>query len=149
MRTLVLGYGNTTRCDDGAGIRIAQEIEKEKLPDVDVMTYQQLHVDLVSEFAYYNRIILVDTSVDGEEMSLRKLRPSSQNYMASSHHLGPELILRLAQITQLGEPEMHLCTVRGKCFDYGEELSEEAQARTRAAVQEIKFLILGEKVPDA
>lgn len=149
MRTLLIGYGNTTRCDDGTGIHIAQEIEKAGLPGVEVMTCQQLHVDLISEFAFYERIILADASVDGDEMAFRKIRPSSQNHMASSHHLGPELLLRLAQITQLGEPELYLCTVRGKCFDYGEALSLEAQTRAQAAVQEIKFLILGEKVPDA
>ncbi len=149
MKTLVIGYGNTLRCDDGAGIAIAEAVEKECLEGVEVRTCQQLHVELIGEFSHYDRIILADASVEGEEVDLRKIYPTSQNYMASSHHLGPELLLRLAEITHLGNPELYLCMVRGKSFDYGEALSEEAARRTRAAADKIKNLILGEGVLNA
>ena len=149
MKTLVIGYGNTMRSDDGAGVAIAEAIEKECLDDVEVRTCQQLHVELISEFSDYDRIILADASVEGEEVELRKIRPTSQNYMASSHHLGPELLMRLAEITNLGDPELYLCMVRGKCFDYCEELSDEVKKRVFEAVDKIKNLIVGEGVLNA
>jgi hydrogenase maturation protease len=149
MKTLVIGYGNTMRSDDGAGVAIAEALDKELLEGVEVRTCQQLHVEFISEFSQYDRIILADTSVEGEEVDLRKIRPTSRDYMASSHHLGPELLLRLAEVTNLGQPELYLCMVRGKCFDYGEELSEEVAKRTREAVDKIKNLIIGEGVLNA
>ena len=141
MKTLVIGYGNTLRCDDGVGIHVAQAIEKEGFDGVEVRTCQQLHMDLVSEFGDYDRIILADASVDGEEVEMRKIRPTSQNFMASSHHLGPELLLRLSEITHFGEPELYLCMVRGRCFDYGDQLSEEAKGRARSAIVKLKILL--------
>ncbi|OIO38197.1 MAG: hypothetical protein AUJ72_02865 [Candidatus Omnitrophica bacterium CG1_02_46_14] len=149
MKTLVIGYGNTMRGDDGAGVAIAEAIEKERLDDVEVRTCQQLHVELISEFSNYDRIILADASVEGEAVELKKICPASQNAMASSHHLGPELLLGLAEITNLGNPELYLCMVRGKSFDYCEKLSNEAKKRVFEAVDKIKNLIVQERILNA
>jgi len=141
MKTLVVGYGNPTRGDDGVGVCVAEALEKEGLADVEVRSYQQLHVDLVSEFSNYELIILVDASEDGPEVELRKIQASLHGHMASSHHLDPALLLRLSQITRLGEPELYLCAVRGENFGFGEQLSTSTVDRVRLAVEEVKFLI--------
>ena len=149
MKTLLIGYGNVMRCDDGAGVRVAETIEKEQFAEVEVRTYQQLQVDLVNEFSHYERVILVDASVEGPEVNIRKIRPSSYGHMASSHHLGPDLLLRLSQIVHLGEPELYLCTIRGECFDFGETLSSESAKRAEAAVVELRKLICHERMANA
>ncbi len=141
MKTLLVGYGNLSRRDDGAGVLVAEAVEKEAFDDVEVRTCQQLHVELLDEFSKFERIVLVDASTTGPEVELRKVRPSSEGHLASSHHLGPELLLRLAQLTRSGEPELYLCAVRGENFDFGEELSAEAAVRVRSAVDQIRSLI--------
>ena len=141
MRTLLIGYGNPTRSDDGAGIVAAEEIEKESFEGLEVRTSQQLHVDLVEDFSGFKRIILIDASVSGPEVSLRRIKPSAEGTMASSHHLGPGLLLKLSEITKMGSPELYLCTVRGECFDFGDKLSEKVLKRVQTAVEKIKALI--------
>lgn len=142
MKTLIVGYGNSTRKDDRAGILAAEDLERLGLPGVEVRTAQQLHVELVSDFYRYHRIIFIDASMSGPEIGLRKIKASSDDSMASSHHLGPELLLRLAAITRLGEPELYICSIRGESFDFGEELSAQAVHRVRLAVDQIQSMIL-------
>ena len=43
MKTLILGYGNTLRKDDGLGVYAAQTLDSLDIPgDVEVYTCQQL-----------------------------------------------------------------------------------------------------------
>ena len=43
MKTLILGYGNTLRKDDGLGMYAARSLASLPLPeDVEIRTYQQL-----------------------------------------------------------------------------------------------------------
>ncbi len=142
----MIGYGNTLRSDDGAGAVIAQEIERERFVGVEVRTCQQLHMELVSEFADYDRVILADACIDGEEVTLSRISSSSQSNLTSSHHLGPEFLLRLSEITNSRSPELYICMVRGESFGFGERLSEKMVRRTREAANRIKNLISGAKV---
>ena len=75
MKTLVVGVGNPTRCDDGAGPVVAERIAALDLPDVEVRTTQQLQIELAEEFAQFDRVIVVDAAIGGDAVQFRAIRP--------------------------------------------------------------------------
>jgi len=144
VSTLLIGYGNVTRSDDGVGVYVAQEIEKEAIPDLEIRTSHQLHVELVEDLLDYEKVILADASSEGPDVAISKIQPSSTPPMASSHHLGPELLASLMLITHHALPDLYVCTVRGECFDFGEKISDKTLRRAQTAIEKIKSL-LGKK----
>jgi len=61
MKTLILGYGNTLRKDDGLGVYVALALASLTLPnDVDIRTYQQLSPELSPLLAQMDHAIFID-----------------------------------------------------------------------------------------
>lgn len=141
MKTLVVGYGNPMRCDDGAGFYIAREIEKAGLPDVKIRTVHQLQVEIVEDFKDTERVIFADAREEGPEYSLEKIYLPKSAVVTSSHHVGPEFIGILAKKIYGYEPELFLCTVRGESFEYKNRMTEAGLARAARAVKKIESLI--------
>lgn len=146
MKTLVIGYGNPCRNDDGIGIRIAEQIERARWDDVVVNTVQQLHVELAEDCTEYERVIFIDSSAEGPEVSLKKLEPQKEVGVNSSHHLRVELLVTLANLLHSRLPEFYLCTVRSENFDFGETISEKVLERSAKAFEQLKRLIESGKV---
>lgn len=143
-KTLVLGYGNSIRSDDGAGIAVAERIYEMKLPDVEVRCTQQLHVELIEDFSSYERVILVDASHEGPGVDIQKVTASEKEGISSSHHLGPEMIAGLAGRLFNKELNLYVCSVRGSHFDFGSRLTNAAAGRVKEAANEIRKMIAGE-----
>ncbi len=61
MKTLIIGIGNPILTDDGVGIRIASEIRKRCLPDVDVMEASLSGIRLLDYIVGYDRLIMIDS----------------------------------------------------------------------------------------
>lgn len=141
MKTLVIGYGNVTRSDDGAGIRIAEQIALKNLAGVEVRTLQQLHVELVEDFVGQDLIILADASSGSSEISIKPVRLGEEACMASTHHLGAGVLAGLAAKLYSKNLNLYLCAVRGENFDFGMTLSPATARRVDAAVKEITKLI--------
>ena len=144
MKTLVIGYGNSVRGDDGAGVHIAREIDNAKLPGVSVRIVHQLQVELVEEFSGFGRVIFVDARQDGPDVLLEKVHLPKTSIITSSHHVGPELLGNLAKKIYGLEPELFLCSIRGEDFDFKKELSMGALNRAKEAENKIRDLILKE-----
>jgi len=141
---LIIGYGNSMRSDDGAGIYAAQRIADENLPGVVVITMHQLHVEILEDAVRYDRIILVDASEDGEAVCLRKVGTASSGEMTSTHHLSAELFADLARIVYGRDLNLYLCSIKGKNFEMGDHLSRAVRSRAQKAVELIHQLILGD-----
>ncbi|MFP4333539.1 MAG: hydrogenase maturation protease, partial [Campylobacterales bacterium] len=62
MKTLVIGIGNTIRCDDGIGFKLAQMVEKETIEGVEVICTHQLLPELSEDISKYEVVIFVDAS---------------------------------------------------------------------------------------
>jgi hydrogenase maturation protease len=135
--TLLIGYGNPVRRDDGLGLEIAGQVEKECPPGVEVRTSQQLHIELLEDLQSFDRVVLVDASTDGPEILFEQVGPLQASGLASSHHLDPALLMALAKKLGRLTPPIYLCAVRGDDFEMGEHLTPTAQRRARLAAQKI------------
>lgn len=134
MKTLVIGYGNPLRSDDGIGPYVAGEIQRLRLPDVTAQAYQQLNVELVEECAAFERVIFIDAGSIQEPFRFQMLEEPPEDEGGGSHYLHPQVLFGLAKRLSLRVPEFFLCTVQGMDFDFGEGFSDEAVSNARQAI---------------
>ena len=134
--TLVLGWGNPGRLDDGLGPALVAAIEAERVPGVAVESEYQLQVENAEMVARHDRVVFVDADRQGvEPFSMQRLFPGDGRLSFSTHSLSPESVLALSRDLFGAEPEAWLLGIRGYDFDdFGEQLSERGQASLKAAV---------------
>lgn len=125
-RTIILGYGNPMREDDGAGMVAAERLRERFAgdPDVRVVAAQQLTPELAPELAEYDRAVFIDASAELKPgwVSLDEVKPAALDH-ALTHHLNPPALLAMARELYGNAPRAWLITVGGKYFSVGHDLS--------------------------
>lgn len=141
VRSLILGYGNTLRSDDGFGGKAACALKEQiSSADVIVIAAQQLFPELAEAVAQSRRVLFLDASHVGRPGEIREsqvrrdpdFRPAS-----ISHQLSPAQLLALAYGYYRAEPEATLLTVTGENFDLGESLSPVVQAAWKPCLERV------------
>jgi hydrogenase maturation protease len=129
--TLIIGYGNALRCDDGAGY-IAAELLRE------VLSLQQLNPELMEPISRARRVIFIDAAVVGRAGGFQRvpLRPSPA-CSRFTHHTTPETLLAGAQSLYGHTPEAVLYTIPGRFFEVGQELTPSVRRAVEALVAEL------------
>jgi len=157
MRTLIVGYGNPYRGDDGVGFHvlsaIANRLGRPSLTldddgldalgqDIDLICLPQLLPELTQILGDYDEVIFVDahTGAYDEEMRCVPVKP---RYVPSTftHHMKPEMLLGLGQAFSEAVPSATLLSVRGYEFELKVELSEAAQLLADQAVDRIMEML--------
>ncbi len=93
MDSLVIGYGNDLRSDDGAGRAVADRVEALQLPGVAVRSVIQLTPELALEIAEVDTVVFVDASVEVTETTAAPVAPESPDPSAMSHYSTPGTLL--------------------------------------------------------
>ena len=132
--TLVIGFGNTIRTDDNAGIWIAEQLAALHLSGVVVETQHQLSLDLLEEFSRFSRLLFIDASTDGDALRFEKVGQPGVTIPPSAHHLTPADLVGMYAELYGKEAEAFFCTVRGENFEFGTELTLETHVRAESAV---------------
>ncbi|MCP4201466.1 MAG: hydrogenase maturation protease [bacterium] len=134
FRTLVLGWGNPGRGDDGLGPALAGIIEAQADDGLTVESDYQLQVEDAAEIARHDRVVFVDADRSGPEpFSCRRLAPAETGLSFTSHSVSPEALLKLTGELFGREPETWLVGIRGYDFDtFDETLSPRARANLAA-----------------
>jgi hydrogenase maturation protease len=98
-RTLVIGYGNELRGDDGIGINVAGRIAARRLEGVRVIRRRQLMPELAEDIAQAGRVIFIDASVvpHPRGVEVRQISPPAGDTQGFAHALGPEQLLGLCE----------------------------------------------------
>ena len=156
-RTLVIGYGNPSRNDDGVGLAVVNHLRQrlglktldettdgfDELGDepgdaLDTLFLQQLTPELAETVAAYDRLILVDahTGAYPDLVHRSELSPRHDPAMVS-HILKPGHLLALAQQYYGKAPRAELISVRGFDFNFGETLSQQTAQGVEQVVQTI------------
>ena len=135
LSTLVIGYGNTLRGDDGAGF-LAAELLRDRIhrPDIEILSQHQLLPELMEPISRASRVIFIDASVSGRAGKVHRipLRPAPACARVT-HHATPEALLAGAQSLYGHTPEATLYTIPGRNFQVGQELTPSV----RRAVNEL------------
>ena len=152
-RTLVIGYGNLDRADDGVAFHVinalrrrlgqrplsAEETGWEQLGTVhDSVFLRQLQPEWMETCASYDRVIFVDAHVHENTADLACV-PVLPEYVPPpfTHHMTPPTFLALMQALYAREPAGRLLSIRGHDFDFHRGLSPAAAGQVPAAVEMI------------
>jgi hydrogenase maturation protease len=142
MRTklLVLGYGNTLRCDDGVGPRIAEAISALNLPGVEALACPLLTPELAGPISQAQCVVFVDAATDApHEVQLRKLAPAASSQIMA-HAANPDTLLAIARDLFGHTPEAWVLAIPVENMSIGETLTPFAQHGLTTAIEEIKQL---------
>jgi len=138
--TLIIGYGNPLRGDDGFGWHAALRL-RNLIHDagIEILAIHQLTPELMDPISRARRVIFIDAAV-GEEpgkLTVAALETTGSPPPAFTHFATPAALLEGARSLYGANPEALLITVVGLDFELGEELSEpvrlalESLARTK------------------
>lgn len=125
-RTLVIGYGNPIRGDDGLGWYIAQRLAQAKSPrDLDVLALHQLTPELADDLSHARLAIFMDACCDVAPglLSCRLLKPNPPQSRVTTHHLDPRGLLSFTRDVYGTSPDAILLSVGGESFGYEERMT--------------------------
>jgi hydrogenase maturation protease len=124
MKTLVIGYGNDSRRDDGVGRYVVEQLAKHDLPDVELQTAHQLEVELAETLTHFDRVFFVDAAIPEAPAPVQHsiVTPTFQSH-AVAHYLTPSDVLSLSETLYSHVPRAVLFSIRGRDFNFGTELS--------------------------
>jgi hydrogenase maturation protease len=144
VRTLIIGYGNCSRRDDGAGWLVIERLAALGLPDVELQTAHQLEVDVAETISRFDVVIFVDAAVtDGPDAVTRTLVQPNPESRAVSHYMTPADVLALCRTLYGKEPQGMLFSIRGHDFGFGMELTPEVERAAHEVVQMIVTEVRG------
>lgn len=158
-RTLIVGYGNPDREDDGVAWHILRDVSKifdmptpteinEGLfPEgrsLDFYLNLQLTPEMAEEMISYQRVCFVDahTGIVPENINWQSIESRFQN-SPLTHHLTPESLVSLLEHAYHHTPECVLLSVRGFQFRFKQQLSTETEKLANQAVKRIVEWIIG------
>lgn len=138
--TLIIGYGNTLRGDDGVGPRVAEVVESLQLPNVRTLICQQLSPEHADPISRAETVIFVDAAVDAPgEVHLRPLEPGATSQLMA-HAANPPTMLALARDVFGHAPRAWWLTIPAAKLEFSETLSPEARCGMNEAVETIQSL---------
>ncbi len=142
---LVIGYGNTLRSDDGAGVRVAESIGARHLPGVTALALHQLTPEIAERLAGAERAIFVDARLaeSGGHIAIAPLEPAS-SIRPAGHISDPRWLLAMTRTLYGHAPGAWLITVPAVDLSLGEALSTTAERGVEAARERILRMIEGE-----
>ena len=150
--TLVIGYGNTLRGDDGVGYRIAEAVMEWDLPTVRVLACHQLTPELAEAIAQVERVVFVDAAIAdlgaSPQVTLEPLTLEGGETF-TTHSATPSALLALTQWLYQVTPDAFQLTVPALDFDLGETFSPTTSLGQTLALEKLQFLLAGEgSVPE-
>jgi hydrogenase maturation protease len=138
-RTLVIGFGNRDRADDGVAYYVVNALRgrlgqralgedetglEELGAPVDSIFLSQIVPELMDVVTPYRQIVFVDAHVGEERGDLYCAPVLPEDVSAAfTHQMSPTMFLALLKILYQQEPEGHIVSIRGYDFDFHPTLS--------------------------
>jgi hydrogenase maturation protease len=136
--TLVLGYGNTLRSDDGVGPRTAEAVAELGFPGVTTFTADLLTPELAEVISRAERVFFIDASVEAPlQVQVRRLDPNP-TCQVMAHAADPRTMLALARDVYGYAPEAWWVTIPVEDLGVGEHLSHLALRGMKDALEVFK-----------
>lgn len=142
-QVLIVGYGNRSRSDDGAGWFVVEQLEKAGLADTEFLVTQQLEVELAETISHYDFVVFVDaaTAQSPHPVTRCEVTPSLQSH-AVTHYFTPGDLLALCRTLYQRQPRGALFSIRGENFNFGTTLLPVTELAAIDVVRQITRLIL-------
>jgi hydrogenase maturation protease len=148
-RTLLIGYGNPDREDDGVAWHILHALVikmglsapasyEEEFPqnaEVDFAFYLQLTPEMAEDISAYKYVCFLDAHTGAIPEPVRLIDVESDFQRSPfTHHLTPQSLISICETLYKSKPDAALLSVRGYQFLFSRQLSEETLALVPEAV---------------
>lgn len=150
--TLIIGYGNLLRRDDGLGVYAVEELQN-RLKDsryTFVMAHQ-LQPEMIEQIIKANLVIFVDADNGSPAGKISRSflnadchDENSTETLSGTHLVSPEWLLSMGQKFYGRRPIAVMFTMSGADFSLGEGLSSIVMARLQAFITQIERFIVEE-----
>ena len=141
MKTLVIGYGNDLRSDDGAGRVVADRVERLGLPGVTVRSLSQLVPELALEIAVVDLVVFVDASIEVGEPTVTPVASQAVEASPRTHFADPATLLGMTASVGPVPGKAFVVSIPVTNLDLGFELSAATAQAVELAVELIDDLI--------
>ena len=143
-KVLVIGYGNTLRGDDAAGVHAAGLIAK-RHPEIICVCLHQLVPELAEQIAECDIVFFIDAQKDITQTNVRLVAPSADADQPRTHFISPESLLALSHLLYQYVPvKIYVVGIPASQFEFSEELSESAKKAVEESVLLIESLLHAE-----
>ena len=135
LKTIIIGYGNPGRQDDGLGPAFIDSFQalSEK---VELQSNYQLTVEDALEINNYEQVIFVDASIDCQTSFHLEKITQTNNSGFGSHSLTPQAVIQLSNSLYQHFPKAYILAIRGYEFDqFEEKLSNAAKENLNRALE--------------
>jgi hydrogenase maturation protease len=145
---LVIGYGNSLRCDDGVGPYLAETIAQKAWPGVQTLAVHQLTPELAPQIAQATKVIFIDAIANRQrsEVIIEVLEPKD-NYSGLDHSGNPSYLLALAKHLYGHCPPSFWVLIPAQNFEFGEYFSVITTQAMIEALAKIFTLIFEADLP--
>lgn len=145
--TLVIGYGNLLRGDDGAGHYVVAALEP-LLPEESVFAIHQLTPEWSETISHARHVVFVDAAMGDSPGEVRCLRLVPRVYQPGSHELTAEGVLSMAGDLFDRCPDAHIVTITGESFELSDTLTPPVAASVPVAARIVLELLTENKAPE-
>lgn len=141
--TLIVGFGNTLRGDDGAGWKAAQLlVEDPRVDGAVIVARHQLTPELAEDISRAGLVVLIDARRDSlptgsVAVSMVRPKPNRVSSRLSTHDLDPSALVGLAERMFGPAPPVVLVSVSAAKLDHGDRLSPEMRAAMPAVLDAV------------
>ena len=131
-KTLIYGYGNPGRMDDGIGKRFVDLIDnwiaEEKVENIFTDCNYQLNIEDASIISEYDAVVFVDASIveDVENFRLEKVEPNDATMEFTMHAVSTAFVVDLCRKMYNKVPAAWVLHVRAYEFEFSEEMTPKA-----------------------
>lgn len=138
---LVIGYGNTLRGDDAAGVLAARAVSRE-LPEARVIEATALLPEFAEEIAQAHTVVFLDADVRAETAAVRDLLKEREEFAEDAHAFTAGALLHLAGRLYGAVPARALLVgIPAGDFELGETLSPRTLRGIDEAVDAVRGIV--------
>jgi hydrogenase maturation protease len=143
-KVLVLGIGNLVMSDDGVGVKVVQQLQREYFfgENVEIMDGGTLGLDLLPKLEGIDHLIVVDAVETGREPGfcvrlVGEELPIALETKVSPHQMGLKDLLSVAQLLGHLPGDMVLIGVQPGSIEMDTELTPEVEAVLELLVKNV------------
>jgi hydrogenase maturation protease len=141
--TLIIGYGNPLRSDDGLGWHVTEQLRRSTVnPEVKILTCHQLTPEIAFLLSRVELAIFIDAAGEGTPGTLccEPVMPGAYE-LRFSHAMSPRAILGVSQRLYGAAPRAFMVSLCGESFELGDGLSAKIAARVHELISCIQSLL--------
>lgn len=118
MRRVVVGFGNDLRGEDGFGVEVIKELEKQQLQDTKLISTFQLTPELALELKEFDEIIFVDAAHSENHHYALACNLESKNSINLSHHISIKMIMTILNTLYEVFPKHLVYSMLSSSYDF-------------------------------